>query len=258
MSVSPATTDRGLQAEVAALAPWFHNLHLPDGTQTAPGHVLGDFPARKWREIAVCVPADLNGWDVLDVGCNAGFYSFELARRGARVTAIDVDAHYLRQAQWAARQYGLQDRITFRQTQVYAVAPEPQSYDLIWFMGVFYHLRYPLLALDILRRKARDLMMFQTLTMPGEEILEVPDDMDLLKRELMQEPGWPKMAFIEHRLADDPTNWWAANHAGVEALLRSSGFRVVERPAHEVYLCQTEAGPQALVTEELQAAMSAR
>lgn len=231
MSSSSANAHGG----AAALAPWFHNLHLPDGAQTAPDHALGDFPACKWREIAACVPADLRGWTVLDIGCNAGFYGFELARRGAQVTAIDVDSHYLGQAEWAARQFGLQGRVTFRQTQVYALAHEPEVYDLVRFMGVFYHQRYPQLALDLLRRKTRLSMMFQTLTMPGTEILSTPDDMNLLERELMREPGWPKMAFIELRLADDPTNWWAPNHAAVEALLRSSGFRVLARPAHEVY-----------------------
>src|SRR5213075_1703884 len=84
--------------DIARLAPWFHNLHLPDGTQTCPDHWLGDFPAFKWREIAPHLPADLTGWSCLDIGCNAGFYTFELARRGARVLGIDVDERYLRQA----------------------------------------------------------------------------------------------------------------------------------------------------------------
>ncbi len=75
--------------ELAALGPWFHNLHLPDGRETAPDHPLGDFPAYKWREIATALPDDLTGWRALDVGCNAGFYSFELARRGADVLAVD-------------------------------------------------------------------------------------------------------------------------------------------------------------------------
>jgi tRNA (mo5U34)-methyltransferase len=80
-------------------------------------------------------------------------------------------------------------------------------------------------------------MFFQTLTMPGAEVSPEIDDMGLSERDLMLEPGWPKMAFIENSLADDPTNWWAPNHAGVEALLRSSGLRVTGRPGHEVYLC---------------------
>ena len=72
-------------------------------TQTAPDHPLGDFPRVKWWELQSALPDDLTGWRVLDVGCNAGFYSFALARRGADVLAIDADEHYLRQARWAAR-----------------------------------------------------------------------------------------------------------------------------------------------------------
>ena len=45
--------------------------------QTAPDHFLGDFPRFKWLEIAPHIPEDLKGWRVLDIGCNAGFYSFE-------------------------------------------------------------------------------------------------------------------------------------------------------------------------------------
>jgi tRNA (mo5U34)-methyltransferase len=89
--------------EIAALAPWFHNLHLPDGTETAPSHFLGEFPRYKWQALAPHLPKRLDGWTALDIGCNAGYYTFELARRGARVTGIDVDPHYLRQAEWAAR-----------------------------------------------------------------------------------------------------------------------------------------------------------
>lgn len=89
---------------IIELGPWFHNLHLPDGTQTAPDHMLGDFPAFKWQCLASYLPKKLEGWRALDIGCNAGFYSFELARRGADVTGIDVDPRYLAQAQWAVRQ----------------------------------------------------------------------------------------------------------------------------------------------------------
>jgi tRNA (mo5U34)-methyltransferase len=237
----PASQDE-LAAEVEQLGPWFHNLHLPDGTQTAPDHFLGDFPSRFWVGIAQYVPADLTGWRALDVGCNAGFYSFELARRGAAVTAIDVDPVYLRQARWAAARFGLEDKIEFRQMQVYELARTDEQYDLVWYMGVFYHLRYPMLSLDILSRKTRRLMMFQTMTMPGEEPFTPPPDLGLDEREVMQHAGWPKMAFIEHRVAKDPTNWWAPNRACVEAMLRSCGFRVLARPLRETYLCEPAAG----------------
>jgi tRNA (mo5U34)-methyltransferase len=223
--------------EIAALAPWFHNLHLPDGSQTAPDHFLGDFPAFKWEEIAPGIPEDLTGWSALDIGCNAGFYSFELARRGAKVTGIDINSKYLAQAEWAAKQYGLENMISFRKMQVYDLTKSNKKYDLVLFLGVFYHLRYPLLGLDIVSRKIKKLMVFQTLTMPGESVCETTFDRDINDREAFHDPGWPKMAFIEHAICGDPTNWWAANHSGVEAMLRSSGFKVKSRPGHEFYIC---------------------
>ena len=159
-------------ADVAALGPWFHNLHLPDGTQTCPDHWAGDFPSFKWQQLAAHVPEDLSGWSCLDIGCNAGFYTFELARRGARVLGIDVDARYLQQAGWAARRFGsdVESRVRFEQMQVYDLArlPEGESFDLVLFMGVLYHLRYPMLGLDLVCQRVRRLLVFQTLTTPGD------------------------------------------------------------------------------------------
>ncbi|HKU16991.1 MAG TPA: TIGR04290 family methyltransferase [Steroidobacteraceae bacterium] len=238
-----ATTSRHeLRATIDALGPWFHNVHLPDGTQTAPGHRFGDFPGFKWRKIEHAVPDDLHGWSVLDIGCNAGFYSIELARRGADVLGIDVEPLYLEQARWVAQQCGLQRQVQFMLADVYDLIWQRRTFDLVWFTGVFYHLRYPLLALDLVRRVTGRLLMFQAMTMPGEASIEVPRDLPLEQRDAMLQEGWPKMAFIEHRVAGDATNWWAPSHACVEALLRSSGFRVVDRPEHEFYVCSVAAG----------------
>jgi tRNA (mo5U34)-methyltransferase len=234
-------TTSEVKLDIEKLEPWFHNLHLPDGTQTCPGHALGDFPTVKWRQIAPHLPPDLNGWTALDIGCNAGFYSFELARRGAHVTALDVDDHYLAQARWAAAQYGLGQRIAFCHEHVYQLAHTDRSWDIVLFMGVFYHLRYPLLGLDIVSRRVKKLLVFQTMTMPGDEVEVAPVDLGLEERERLTRPGWPKVAFIERDLASDCTNWWAPNHACVEAMLRSTGMRVVARPGHEIYLCEPDA-----------------
>lgn len=234
----PSRPATGLAEKAAALAPWFHNLHLPDGSETAPDHPLGDFPAFKWRDIGASLPQDLTGWTALDIGCNSGFYSIELAKRGANVTAIDKDPHFLRQANWSIEQFKLQDRITVKEAQVYDLATWNERFDLILFLGVFYHLRYPLLGLDIVAEKVNRLMVFQTLTMPGMEEADTPSDISLDQRERMEDEGWPKMAFIEKELAGDPTNWWAANHAGIVAMLRTTGLRVTAQPAHEIYLCE--------------------
>jgi tRNA (mo5U34)-methyltransferase len=230
---------------------------LPDGRQTAPDHRLGDFPTVKWRQVAPFIAADLSGCRVLDIGCNAGFYSFELARRGAQVTAIDIDPHYLDQAHWAARRFGLQQRIEFRRASVYSLAGSAEKFDIVWFLGVLYHLRHPLLALDILRTVTRRQLVLQTLTMPGEAVWPVPVTVDLGDREPLRRPGWPCMAFIERELADDPTNWWAPNHACVEAMVRSAGFRISARPGHEIYLAEPDPCASGVTTTLREAELAA-
>jgi len=224
--------------EIAALAPWFHNLHLPDGRQTAPDHPLGDFPAFKWEQIAPHLPDRLDGWTALDIGCNAGFYSFALAERGACVTGLDPDERYLDQARWAAARLELQDRVEFRRASVYDLTDTDEQWDLVLFMGVLYHLRHPLLGLDLVARRVRRLLVLQTLTLPGAERAPTPGDLRLNQRARLLDSGWPKMAFVERRLAEDETNWWVPNVAGVEAMARSAGLEPEALPAHEVWLCR--------------------
>lgn len=226
--------------EIQRMGPWFHNLHLPDGTQTVPDHQLGDFPAFKWRELASHIPEDLTGWSALDIGCNAGFYTFELARRGASVVGIDSDPHYLGQAEWAAERFEMNGRARFRQMQVYDLARIDQSFDLVLFMGILYHLRYPMLALDTVARRVKRLLVIQTLMIPGEEVIEDTYDHGIHDREPMTQPGWPRMAFIEHMIYSDPTNWLVPNRAGMEAMLRSSGMRIVSRPETETWICEPD------------------
>lgn len=225
---------------IAELGPWFHNLHLPDGRETAPEHPLGDFPAFKWRQIEGSLPADLAGARALDIGCNAGFYAFQLAARGAEVLALDLDEHYLQQGRWAARFLDPEGRVEFRQGSVYDLVEVEGSFEVVLFMGVLYHLRYPLLALDVVAAKVGGTLVLQTLTMPGEESAGTPEDLEIDERRRLTEPGWPRAAFVEHKLAGDPTNWWAADAACVEAMARSAGLRVRERPGHEIWICERD------------------
>ncbi len=234
--VNPRNT---IEKEIAELSPWFHNLHLPGGIQTAPNHKLGDFPNFNWERIAPYLPANISDMNILDIGCNAGFYSFELAKLGAKVTAIDSNEHYLRQARWGAEKLGVEKNITFVKMQLYDLLNTPDRFDIIFFLGVFYHLRYPLLGLDIASSKTNKYCIFQTLTLPGdEEIRNTPFDIDYEKRDLLNANYWPRMAFVEKRLAGDPTNWWVPNIACVEAMLRSSGLKIKHKICREFYVCE--------------------
>jgi tRNA (mo5U34)-methyltransferase len=238
---------------VVELSPWFHNLHLPDGRQTAPDHPLGDFPSFKWAQIAPHLPDDLAGARALDIGCNAGFYSFQLAARGADVLGVDLDEHYLRQARWAAGELDPHGRVTFRRMSVYGLAELAETFDLVLFLGVLYHLRHPLLALDIVAERVGGTLVLQTLTLPGDPPLDPPADVPIGERERLLGAGWPRAAFVERRLAGDPTNWWVPDDACVQAMVRSAGLRVTATPGHEIYLCERN-GDEDPLTRELRVA----
>ncbi|MBP1804915.1 TIGR04290 family methyltransferase [Rubellimicrobium aerolatum] len=226
-----------LARRIEALGPWFHNLRL-GGIETAPGHFLGDFPRTKFERFDHAVPADLSGKSVLDIGCNAGFYSLEMKRRGAaRVLGIDHDEHYLRQARLAAEVEGMD--IEFRRLEVYDVGALGESFDVVIFMGVLYHLRHPLLALDLIREHvAGDLLIFQSLLRGTEEVLEVPEEMPFSEEAVFERVGYPALYFIEKSYSEDWTNWWAPNRAGVEAMLRAAGFAIETRASEDVYICR--------------------
>jgi tRNA (mo5U34)-methyltransferase len=175
---------------------------------------------------------------VLDVGCNAGFYSFELKRRGAaRVLGIDPDARYLAQARLAAEVNGLD--VEFRQLPVWQVGKLRERFDVVLFLGVLYHLRHPLLALDLLREHVvGDLLVFQSLQRGSDDSEPLSGDYPFSERDVFEQPDYPKLHFVEHRYAGDPTNWWIPNAACSQAMLRSAGFEVVSRPETEVYVCK--------------------
>ncbi len=131
--------------------------------QTAPYHFLGDYPTFKWRNFAARCSRDLTGKTVLDIGCNGGFYSIEMKRRGAaRVVAIDSDDDYLAQARFASEVTGA--NLELHNMSVYDVAQLKEKFDLVIFMGVLYHFRHPLLALDLLHEHVvKDILLFQSL-----------------------------------------------------------------------------------------------
>jgi tRNA (mo5U34)-methyltransferase len=231
-----------LRDEIAKLGPWFHNMEL-NGVRTAPDHFLGDYPNVKWKHFANAIPQDLTGKSVLDIGCNAGFYSMEMKRRGAaRVLGVDFDEDYLAQARFAAKVTGLD--IEFRQLSVYDVGKLGEKFDVVLFMGVLYHLRHPLLALDLpYENVVGDMMVFQSMQRGSAKVGDYKDDYPFFDAAHFDEPDYPKMHFIEHRYAGDPTNWWAPNAACVEAMLRSAGFEITAHPEREVYICRRGAPP---------------
>ncbi|MEN3161129.1 TIGR04290 family methyltransferase [Tistrella mobilis] len=226
-----------LRRRIDELGPWFHNMEL-DGIRTAPDHFLGDYPGFQWDRLRPALPADLGGLNVLDIGCNAGYFSIRLKQEGAaRVLAVDHDPRYLAQARLAAEVAGV--AIEFREMSVYDLPRLGERFDLVLFMGVLYHLRHPLLALDLIHaHAAADLLVVQSLERGAGTAGALAADHDFSEHAIFDRDDYPRLHFVEHAYAGDPSNWWIPNRACTEAMLRSAGFTILSRPADEIYLCR--------------------
>jgi tRNA (mo5U34)-methyltransferase len=114
-----------------------------------------------------------------------------------------------------------------------------ERFDLVLFMGVLYHLRHPLLALDLLHDSVvRDTLVFQSMQRGSDAVEPVEDDYPFQETSIFERESFPRMYFIEKKYSHDPTNWWVPNRACVEAMLRSSGFEIVDHPESEVFVCR--------------------
>ncbi|MEZ5866740.1 MAG: methyltransferase domain-containing protein [Geminicoccaceae bacterium] len=136
------------------------------------------------------LPADLAGARVLDIGCNAGFYSFALAARGADVLGIDVDEHHRAQARWAKAYLGA-DRVAFRRASIWEV-DRLGRFDLVLFMGSS--------TTFAIRPRPRPagldgtwLLVFQTLTHGGEGVAaDAGADQGFTSRHRLEDPAGPE------------------------------------------------------------------
>ena len=104
-------------------------------------------------------------------------------------------------------------------------------------MGVFYHLRYPLYALDKVIKKVCGKLIFQTMIRGSLTSPALKDDYHFWNKHIFEDPNFPCMYFIEKKYAADPTNWWIPNHGAMESMLRSSGLEIVAHPELETWAC---------------------
>ncbi len=210
-------TREEIEAKIASRPFWYHTIELAEGLLT-PGY-SNSIAARDllgW-------PDRLDGLSVLDIGAAEGFFSFEAERRGARVTA--VDRVHADDSGFALVRDILNSQVTHHQLSVYNLDPKTLGqFDYVLFLGVFYHLRYPLLGLDILRDLCRGTLILETQVcdehwvLPGGQIGQ-------LKELAPKLTATPLAQFYPNdELNGDRTNWWAPNCKGMEDMLTSAGF----------------------------------
>jgi tRNA (mo5U34)-methyltransferase len=165
-------TNDKISAELQRLQPWFHRIDLGGGVFTKTESAIGEpieHPEPTWETVKVCLPGDLSGQTVLDVGCNAGFYSIEMKRRGAtRVLGVDSQRNLIRQATFVREVLGLD--IEYQRLSVYDLDPHVLGqFDVTLALGLIYHCKHLVLALEKLFAITRELLVIETAIYPPEK-----------------------------------------------------------------------------------------
>lgn len=185
---------------------WWHSIDLGNGQVTPGVHSLSEMQTLYQ---ALELPEDLTGRSLLDIGCWDGFYTFETERHGACVTSVDC----WQPSNFFAAREALNSKAEFHELNVYDIRTDKiGSFDIVLFMGVLYHLRHPLLAL--------------------ERVCEVTRDFAIIESHIidkMREADEPVMEFYEFdELGGQYDNWWAPNVECMAQMVRSAGFARIE------------------------------
>jgi len=224
--------ERGeLLAKIEELGPWFHNYEIASNVWTNPsGRSPGiAYPVERWRLIEPLLP-DVNGKTCLDVACSSGFFALKLKELGAAyVLGVDSGEQpkAIEQARFAATQLRLD--VDFRVLSAYDLATLGRTFDIVLFMGLFYHLRHPLVALEAARSVSGGTMIFQTITTQhGDRVSEAVHNASnvRLHSSTLDKNEFPALHFVEGALDGDTSCWFVPNVQGVAAMLRSCCFTV--------------------------------
>jgi len=217
-------TPQEITAALMRLEPWFHCIDLGGGLKTKTASVMGEpieHPEPTWQIIRQYLPADLSGKSVLDVGCNAGFYSVEAKRRGAkRALGVDAQRKHIRQALFVRKVLGLD--IDYRRMDVYELDPRViGEFDITLALGLVYHLKHLVLGLEKLYGVTRELLIVETAIIPLEKT-PPPFVQSLGRLEQTLHP----LACVENSSAGPEAvfNWFLPSPAALKTLLENVGF----------------------------------
>jgi tRNA (mo5U34)-methyltransferase len=241
-----------IENDVRRLGWWYQCFELLGGVMTSPGRPPAYYPETRWKLLEPFVPEDLTGKTVLDVGGNAGYFSLQMARRGAkRCTLIEPFEEFAAQARYVAGAFACPIDVIVEDVHTWCLTNDAR-FDYVVFLGLFYHLKYPGIVLDRLAEMTGELMLFQSHVVGEETLTYEPrgdykpgEDDDVLKDQL-----FPRMAFIENLYNGDPTNWWVPNATALEPLVRSAGMKVVARPHPQLLVAKPENVPGKVVLNQ--------
>ncbi|HLY46761.1 MAG TPA: DUF1698 domain-containing protein [Stellaceae bacterium] len=203
---------------------WYHSFEIAPGIWS-PGRARIN---AGWVLTASGIPQGLEAKRVIDIGAADGAYTFEFLRRGASVLAIDVQPP-------DNTGFGIANQLAPRPAEhrtmsVYDLSPAVGTFDIVWFWGVYYHLREPLLAL----RAIRSVLKKDGLLYFGGEIIDGADpnkDPRLAgMRDHFEALRDVPVTYFTHgnAYAGDHSNWFVPNMACLREWLIASGFKDIQ------------------------------
>jgi tRNA (mo5U34)-methyltransferase len=184
---------------------WYHSFELPDGSRVA-GVMPIEWLRERWSRFPI--PADLTGKRVLDIGPWDGWFSFEAERRGAQVTSVDREE----QASFLTMHRRLASQADYRTLDLFELpTADLGKFDVVFCLGVLYHLKHPVLGLEIVASLTKEVAIVETFIVEGE-------------------PEIPRMEFYESdELNGHMDNWVGPTANCVLAMCRTAGFARVEK-----------------------------
>ncbi len=222
--MSSAPSLESVRERIARFPHWYHQIEVVPGV-TTPGINASGQVMRVLDQMNL--PKDCRGLSVLDIGARDGFFSFALEQRGAEVLALDYMPPD--QTGYAIASELVGSKVPYQVANVYDLTPERfGTFDLVLFLGVLYHLRDPLLALDHVRSVCKDQMWIESQVIDDGFLNLATGQMQSLKVVAPNIVSTPIMQFYPRdTLNRDFTNWWAPNMACLRALLESANFAVL-------------------------------
>lgn len=214
-----------IEEGVRKLAPWFHQIELPGGILTKTQSHFGedaDHPRPTWEHVQHVLPGDLSGKSVLDVGCNAGFYSFAALERGAdSVLGVDAVRWQVQQARFAARAKAVTNA-RFQRASLYELDPRVHgSFDVVLALGLLYHLKHLVAGIERLFAITKELLIV-------ESAVIATDDFGVTEREpfLRANDQLYLMAYPKNSpwVKESAFNWFFPTPDALKALLEDVGF----------------------------------
>ena len=150
-----------LQDRINAIQ-WFHSIDLGDGIIT-PGAIS----LERLKPIADAIPQDLTDQTVLDIGAWDGYYSFLAEQRGAR-RVISLEPNALGDPYYHQTDDGfnlakevLHSNVIRWTRPLEDLHDHPFKFDVVFFFGVYYHLKDPILGFDIAAQLTRELLLVE-------------------------------------------------------------------------------------------------